>query len=71
MKECSNLERSAVEARSGYSAPYSLTMQVWDDVRGGKLDQLACNNMMTFAADITGTDKLDRAAFSKLCEHFT
>ena len=49
----------------------SLTVQVWADVRGGKLENLMCNNMMTCAADITGQDTLDRAAFAKLCKHFT
>ena len=44
--------------------------QVWSEVRGGNLDKLACNNMLTYAADITGEGQLDRAAFMKLCEHF-
>jgi hypothetical protein len=47
-----------------------MILQVWSDVRGGNLDKLACNNMLTYAADIVGEVQLDRAAFIKLCEHF-
>jgi len=33
--------------------------------------KLACNFMMTCAADITDKDTLGRAAFANLCKYFT
>jgi hypothetical protein len=40
-------------------------------MRGGKLDPAAANNMMTYAADVTGSQHLDFAAFQTLIAHFS
>ncbi|CAL8466959.1 g6495 [Coccomyxa elongata] len=44
---------------------------VWESVRGGSLDSASANNMMTYAADVTGSEQLDFEAFQKLVAHFS
>jgi len=45
-------------------------LQVWETVRGDSLPAVAINNMLKYAADVTGQEKLDAAAFRKLVAHF-
>ncbi len=40
-------------------------------MRGGKLDPTSANNMMKYAADVTGSEELDFAAFQSLVTHFS
>ncbi|BDA40736.1 hypothetical protein COCOBI_01-3900 [Coccomyxa sp. Obi] len=44
---------------------------VWENVRGGLLDSASANNMMTYAAEVTGSEQLDFGAFQKLVAHFS
>ena len=53
------------------STTLSALVQVWESVRGGVLDSAAANNMMTYAADVTGFEQLDFGAFQKLVSHFS
>lgn len=46
-------------------------LQVWECVRGGQLDPAAANNMLVYAADVTGSKHLDLAAFEQLIAHLS
>ncbi|KAK9916676.1 hypothetical protein WJX75_005662 [Coccomyxa subellipsoidea] len=58
-------------APCGKRISQELLAEVWEDMRGGKLDPAAANNMMTYAADVTGSQHLDFAAFQTLIAHFS
>jgi hypothetical protein len=46
------------------------TLQAWENVRGGSLEQSAADNMLKYAAEITDSDVLNLPAFERLVCHF-